>query len=1314
MEIKRTILLDSIYEFSLGGSGLVVGKPGIGKSYLLQQLKEKLVNNNILCFIIKIDNAFDSSDEAIQAELGISQPWKETLNKIELRTTSKAVLIFDAFDAARDEQKRKGFLEQIKKAKIYLKDKWNVIVSVRTYDASKSEDLRQLFPISENDGLISNCRKIEVPELSDEEVKEAYSNNTGLQQLYYESGDKLKEILHVPFFLKLLEVVIINSPQRELDEIKKFKSETQLLNSFWQKKISNTSNHLIKEKFLLDFTNHLVADKKLTYSKSSLLSHLNPQDGPVFEYLRSENVIDETSLHDSRITYSHNIIFDYAVSRLCLDADYDRLLEFVNADHSRPFFLRPSFIYFFTDLWYSNPVEFWDLYSKLANNQQKEIQLLVRLILNGTVASQYEDNIDIKPLLSANGANNDELIRNYLQSLRFIRQKTLPQDIQLLKVLSEDLKLPYLFEFSFLLQRAITDQEDSELEDCGIAARNFLSYAVLHRKSNAASYVDRIASSRGVEVVAKTYGTNIKESRKTLELVLDIIKEPGFDISYFTNLAEYIQHIVEFDADFVSRVYTVIFDYVETSDEKTSMGGGSVVMNLISDRRQDFNMCYYRLEKFFPSFFSAAPHMAMKTGIDIVNRKVIEKKVYRHPDVISTFSYKSLTCTFISDYSSIWGDRHFTSEPEAIGFHIIQGIENLLNSKSQKIAKKLIYLYISQAAVGFLWKLLFQLAAKYPVLLFKDILPLAKVPILISSSETSYEIREFLGKSVNMLSNAQIRQFEKIVFETFPQENAYSIQAILSMFPTDRLQTLQAKRFMKEKEVLENTPPITSGSSVTPYTNEDWLKDQGVDLSQTENLELTKMTNELEIFTHKYLNGTPPHEEYSPFLKIAKRAYERLGKYKNAPSDITFTVLTAIAKTVAISSRDLTNIPPKEYSFVKDAALFCFEYISKYDGTQNNQSPAFGFSPTPRIEASEALPAIYVHDGNELILEKYKQALNDQNGIVRYNAIKSLPRLFKNYYEEYSSILFDRLRKEKDSFNYAGLLVAVCFKPDQIIDLAPQIIAIVNANEQLFKSNNQFVEAYAQLLLWFSEKPELAVAVDTLKSGYKYPDFANAIVFSLFKQVQTYLPREDFMDSISILKRKLEVINSYIEQAGSDLLAIDGKKINLDEPKIKTALHVFDQVIIRIRFALERSQRVHRALELPANHENRKELYFIVKPILRKILNYSGQITEHGLIIGHTAHYFVETLNSVLPYDPKDILKMVADITKYSQQAGYTFDSFSIREIVKLTEKLLADHRYLLLEDDSFHDLLTILDIHINSGWVDALELLWKLDEIFK
>ena len=104
-------------------------------------------------------------------------------------------------------------------------------------------------------------------------------------------------------------------------------------------------------------------------------------------------------------------------------------------------------------------------------------------------------------------------------------------------------------------------------------------------------------------------------------------------------------------------------------------------------------------------------------------------------------------------------------------------------------------------------------------------------------------------------------------------------------------------------------------------------------------------------------------------------------------------------------------------------------------------------------------------------------------------------------------------------------------------------------------------------------------------------------------------------------------------------------------------------------------------------------------------------------MVAHTAHYLVQTLNGVIRFYPEEaqsILDMTSKITELSYKTGYTFDPSSIKEIVNLTEVLFADHKELLRDDKSLDQLVSILDLYVQSGWTEALELLWKLDEAFK
>lgn len=747
MVIDRSSLLNGLYEFSSEESGIVIGKPGIGKSYLLKQLKNKLIENGRLCFIIKIDNTFDFSHKAINNELGLKENWIETFKQIKIKD-QKAVLIFDAFDAARDEKIRKGFLSQIRKAKRELADKWNVLVSVRTYDAFKSPELIQLFPDNKYNPERSYSRKFEIGELIEDEVLQVVSENQKFSDFYRNSNKELKQILHNPFFLEILDRIINDTTADEIEEIKKFKSESQLLKVYWDKKILSTQDSIAKELFLSSLTNLLVENRTLSYNKLSFFSSLTGNFGDIFSYFRSENIVDEISINNTRIAFSHNILFDYAVSIFCTNVDYDLFIAFIEADLTRPFFLRPSFLYFFTALWYEERKLFWDFYFKLFDNPKKEIQLFIRLVLNGIICSEYTSVEELNPLLTSinHEVSKPVIIRNILQSIRFIRTKSTSSDVALFGKISEFLNPEFLFDFAFLLDRSIPESgpEEAEIKVAGQTARNLLQYILNERNSNSKQFLDRIGSSRGIKLVAKTYYTDKVASRRLFEAVFLILNESSFEINYFTNLAEDVKYILNTDPEMVAEIYNKIFGYKETSDEQTQVGA-SVIMNFTSNRIQDFEMCYYRLQKYFPEFLAASPALAVKTGVLIVNQFINEDRANSNSETVFELDIAGRKLRFKTDYSSIWGDRTY-GKPSETTVAIVKYFEELLTSGDFETLDSLVTIYLDNAISAFNWKLILGLFAKYPPAKSDEIFNYVASPFLMKHTDTSFEVRELLEK----------------------------------------------------------------------------------------------------------------------------------------------------------------------------------------------------------------------------------------------------------------------------------------------------------------------------------------------------------------------------------------------------------------------------------------------------------------------------------------------------------------------------------------------------------------------------------------
>ena len=1320
MRINRANLLEQLYQFSLAGSGVIIGKPGIGKSYLIGQLCNKLLEAHILTFNIKIDNLFDTSDQAFNMELGMKN-WIEELQEYELTDNVKGVLVFDAFDAARDETLRNGVLRQIKKAKKLLSEKWNIIVSARTYDASKSPELTRLFPVKAANNTVMRSRSIEIGPLQDQEILEALKDNPLLQGFFTDASGQLKEILHVPFFLLLLEAIVQQSNPTEIADIKKYQSETQLLQLYWQKKVIDTMVQTGNERLLSQLTLFFVRHRVLSCPKDVFYRDFIGADTDAFTWLRSENVLDEVSVNTSRIAFSHNILFDYAVSRFCLSASYHELLGFIEQDKSRPFFLRPSFIYFFTALWYGAPQTFWDLYKRLSQNETKEIQLLVRLVLNGIVASEFTSVEALEPLLEV----GDEMakttnVKNLLQSIRFIRSKSASQDVDLLLYISTRLKNPILFDFAFLLQRASNEQKDEHrVQACGQAARNFFTFILEARKSNQNKFfLDRMGAGWGVELVARTYQSDATASNHLLAQIFDMLQEPDFEIAWFTQLSEYANLIIEQDPAFVARIYMVIFGHNELSNERTEMGS-SVLMRFTSTRRQDYEMCFFRLESIYPDFLVKAPELAIPTAMTIVNQTLLNKHLQWSKTARSvTFAYKEIPCQYIPDNSASWSVFSLQgNESVNMLVKIVNYLEELLVNK--KPYEGVLQQYISNAQTALTWKLLIKLGSKFPETLGKELFPLLTVREIIGGIDTSFEARELMEKISPQLANEAIKTIEEAIFNTYTGEgkNPEILAMALSRLPAERLQLQQSKDFLLLNTAVVNTPPFQTSSFSETYTSDKWLEDEGVDLTDPLNNQLATYSNQLGTFNSQFLNGTAQRDQYLPYFEIVQQAYPILIGNKGALADeLFYSVLREITKTVAIICRKLDEVSQENFILLESVIAFAFNYISRHDATKDiNASPSHGYSPTPRIEAAESLCHLYIRNKSPENYELLHRAINNSNSIIRFNAIRNIRDLFKPDYDTYLNLMISRFEKEEDSFVYAALLANLIFRKEKIQELSPGIVQLAYEKVNFFSRHNSFIENYTRLLLWLYNTYEVDAAWQILWNAYERPDLCHTVIFELFDAMHPSGAFDDDFYSKKTAVKRIEIIRHYVSVAGQIIITTDPEKWQKENTITQNALQVIDKIIQRIYFQLT-PKRVGRSNEitLPVNDDNRRAFYLLIKPVFADIITLSGQVTARGLVTGHTTHYFIQSLNQVIQYDAKNILEQAATITRYSMQTGYTFDSSAIREIVILTERLLADHRSLLLEPDSFQHLIDLLDIYVQSGWTDALELLWKLDEVFK
>ena len=91
------------------------------------------------------------------------------------------------------------------------------MVTVRTYDAKKSQELLDLFGNLDNTDLTQYhskgilCRHFTIPPLNGDEIRQAFDQILALESIYDKGSEDLKHLLENPFNLWLLDKILKTS-----------------------------------------------------------------------------------------------------------------------------------------------------------------------------------------------------------------------------------------------------------------------------------------------------------------------------------------------------------------------------------------------------------------------------------------------------------------------------------------------------------------------------------------------------------------------------------------------------------------------------------------------------------------------------------------------------------------------------------------------------------------------------------------------------------------------------------------------------------------------------------------------------------------------------------------------------------------------------------------------------------------------------------------------------------------------------------------------------------------------------------------------
>lgn len=1308
LDIDRNATIRELHKACESKHCLVIGKPGIGKSFLLSEFYHYCWKQNLISVFIPINELIIGSDEEISQRLNTKHNWLDYLTAY--KGNKDCFLIFDAYDTAKDEGLKNNILTHINNALRRLTSNWKLIVSVREYDAYKADKLLQLFS-NDRSADLSNCNRFKIEPLIEDEVYASLRNLPYAINIYQKCTKGLKEVLRIPYFLKIFHEIIKLPSHGNERQLKTIHTEEQLLHLFWQRKITTSKNALEKESIIYNLTIKLYEAEKLNIDKNIIVTSANAN---AISELISEGILIETGVYARNLAFSHNILFDYGIARQVIVLGTKEFIQQIDSNHKKPFIFRPSYVYFLNRLWQENKEEFWDLYKCIWNQKKAPFNIIHQVFFNSIVADSYLDVKDLSPLLELSFSSDGEiLVFRFLNALRFIIQDNVrSQDIDLFDVLTKHINPHYLWILGYYIDKGFKSNKTNKAI-CTNAAIRYLEYILTKRKTDLDNkfILDYNGSLWGIINISQALQYNKNAAAKLIKETLEILNEDDFVINYFHRLTDEILTINKIDPGLASQVFTAIYLHNEKSDKETYLGS-NVLISLKSNRKQDFQACYHRLEKLYPELLNTVPETALLMGIDLINK--LKFFVFGEDPKIFPVKLFDVKGEFIPDGSIGYWDHEYEEGVGKLLLEMFKFLENKLK-ESENINDYLLIFY-KNSHKSFTWKNIINFFKRHHDSFHLDSFELLQNDIFYLANETSYETSELLKSIIPHLSKSQLKLLEYRVTQ-LPKSNAakqlgYSyvddtVLTLLSCIPFESLYYSSSKKMIEQNGPRKNYPLVESGGDIRVSRNElidpiNTISDSNLpsEFEQVK-IKLRSIKSTINNFDSSKGNLLSLSEAEKVMNEIQSLPLDEI---RNSDEMLYRTGNDLILKALKILSKGWKTYP---FTLKSDCLVFAQKYLNDkilqkavYE-TGNRTKRAMFFIPNSRTEAAEIVMNLSNTDDLYQIASVVKQLITDNDNIVRSYGIQSLVYFVRNDQQEFWEITYSRLAEEKDDYCLMHLLQNLSYldfikeHPAEI----EQALSIASGEIVSRNKESDFLKQYSELLFAAVYSFDSQIAKELAQSNFLIPDFTCTYVRKAIEWIERPLKDKSwtvFPDFDQFIFNELDTIIKISTNS------LNKKGITHEEKQ--NFFSILDHLISRI----------HSLLSIHIDNRTKEDsnrLYFSFKPIVQSFLSNSYQIGE-GLMIAHTGYYLIQLLEDFVDEDPIDVLKMLYQLTYLSSKTGFAGEQATLQITLRITEKYLAEYKFLILQDEHFQYLVKLLQIYVESGWQEALEFIWRLNEI--
>lgn len=1345
----------ALLEAAAAGSVVVVGEPGAGKSGALYDVAERLAQSGRAVVLLAADHVSARSLSALRSELGLENDLADILANWPLK--EPGLLIIDALDAARGGSA--AALRALIRVGTNSGGRWRVIASIRRFDLRYSAELRELFQGTSSaaagfrDPEFADVAHLSIPLLSDAELAQAGSQAEALRELLLAAPAELEGLLRVPFNLRMLAQLI--NTGASTGELSPIRTQLQLLDRYWSSRVAREGDGLrdAREGILRAVVEAMVKVGALQIARSRLT--LDATSSGVLEDLLSSQVLVEwqeapaARPEGSILAFQHHVFFDYAAERLLLRGDLSLLSQRLAEDGDALLLLHPSLVLHFRHLWEKDASReiFWRAAISLVRHASvREIGKLV----GPSVAAELAGTVsDIEPLSKAL-ADSDGAVHTAAEGAamhvigalhaahpggRPLTGTTAGPWCELAERMSRELLRvsPYpVRSLLFLLTQDTAALTDSQRSACGVAARALLRHAWK------AAPRDVSLVTAGLQGVCRTFESNPEESRELLRTTfrVDHLSSHGFE--EMPCLAREIDRLILVAPEFASEVYRAAFGFREGSEAPTQIGH-SQILSMTSNRRQDYQGALYQLGSHFPAFLTAAPSHATRALITSLDG-------YRSFEAspasaeVSTFTFRGVTAGIRPDHSAVW-DAPGTSphnDVERMLNHFAKALrspESLFNTPGLHAILDVI---ATEGRAAALWRSLLTSAAAVPETLGAEVKELAWSTPLLISDDTTNPAGDFLRSVFPILTPAERTLVEDTIMGIPNKAGAEAGRRAVrtrnrllgcltpSLIVTDSVRELVADLASKDS-IPANTPAFKFTSFKQVSGGDDFLASLGVDVEAEASRWLRDLEAPVRQFADRHLNSPPNEaavEEALPAIRSLQQGIAVADGRGIHPAQKAYAFTALVSACVRVA---------------RSPALVCVEAAGALcrsvflDGSVHPQ-PEFRaemdshfddfahWSPSPRIEAAEGLtfiatsPTCAVPD----VLEAIERLSADPVPAVRFQVAAHLTCLYLTAAPVMWRIL-ERLCLEEERLEVLRAAVVGPLAtlgpgyPSRIGSLVSTILERTRTRPEEARVAEACVGILFGLHVWHGEELSGRVLATIVRDVASDVGRASHIPRFIREPISYAASGHDDARTDLARQRTLELVYELVTVAIYALNAAlepdfrpGGSETERSKRHAQELARLVDHIGTELYFASGAYQAPGESAAAGAEP----------LPIKRRILQDISPILEKlggvGLMPSLT-HHIVETLETLIPADPRGVFLFVTRLVKSSTAGGYQHESQGVAAFVRIVCRYLADYRPLLQDDKECRvALLESLDTFVRVGWPEARRLTYRVGNIYR